>query len=87
MLPEPIREKLENHIRAVAHPRELAIDVMNELQAHYGYFSDEAVEQASKLLGMTENSSLACSRRYRRRGDFEARINLEFLTGFFMKTN
>lgn len=53
MLPEPIRQKLENHIRAVAHPRELAIDVMYELQAHYGYFSDEAVEQASELLGMT----------------------------------
>lgn len=53
MLPEAIKEKLQHHISAVEHPRELAIDVINELQAHYGYFSDEAVEQASELLGMT----------------------------------
>ena len=53
MLPNALKEKLQDHIRSVEHPRELAIDVINELQDHYGYFSDEAVEQASELLGMT----------------------------------
>jgi NADH-quinone oxidoreductase subunit E len=53
MLPDTIREKLQGHISQVEHPRELAIDVINALQEHFGYFSDEAVEQASELLGMT----------------------------------
>ena len=53
MLPDALNQKLENRIRAVEHPRELAIDVINALQDHYGYFSDQAVEQAARLLGMT----------------------------------
>ena len=53
MLPEQIKIQLQNQISAVDHPRELAIDVINTLQEHYGYFSDEAVHQASGLLGMT----------------------------------
>jgi NADH-quinone oxidoreductase subunit E len=53
MLPNDLKEKLEQQILTVAHPRELAIDVINTLQDHYGYFSDEALENASGLLGMT----------------------------------
>jgi NADH-quinone oxidoreductase subunit E len=53
MLPDALKQKLETRIGAVEHPRELAIDVINALQDHYGYFSDEAVEQAAGLLGMT----------------------------------
>jgi len=34
---------------------------------------------SSKLLGTTENDSPACSRRYRRRGDSEARMILFLL--------
>ena len=37
----------------MAHPREMAIDVINALQDHYGYFSDEALAQAADLLGMS----------------------------------
>jgi NADH-quinone oxidoreductase subunit E len=53
MLPPPLKEKLQEEIARVEHPRELAIDVINALQEHYGYFSDEALDQASDLLGLT----------------------------------
>jgi NADH-quinone oxidoreductase subunit E len=53
MLPTPLKQKLQEDIARVAHPREMAIDVINALQDHYGYFSEEAVAQAADLLGMT----------------------------------
>jgi NADH-quinone oxidoreductase subunit E len=53
MLPDDLKEKLTAQIRAVAHPRELAIDIISALQDHHGYFSDEAMDQAAELLGMT----------------------------------
>jgi NADH-quinone oxidoreductase subunit E len=53
MLSDALKEKLETQIRQVEHPRELAIDVITALQEAYGYFSDEAMAQASPLLGMT----------------------------------
>lgn len=48
-----LREKLQQQIAAVAHPRELAVDVMFALQEHYGYLSDRAMAEAAELLGMT----------------------------------
>ena len=53
MIPEKLKAQLKLQIDAVAHPRELAIDVITALQEHYGYFSDEAMSQASELLGMS----------------------------------
>jgi NADH-quinone oxidoreductase subunit E len=53
MLPKELRESLEEHIASVKHPRELAIDVMFALQDHFGFLSDEAVEEAADLLDMT----------------------------------
>ncbi|MGA8017365.1 MAG: NAD(P)H-dependent oxidoreductase subunit E, partial [Desulfobacterales bacterium] len=53
MLPEEIREDLQRQVAAVEHPRELAVDVMFALQAHYGYLSDAALVEAASLLGMT----------------------------------
>jgi NADH-quinone oxidoreductase subunit E len=53
MLPRELRERLENEIRSVEHPRELAVDVMFAIQDHYGYLSDEALAEAAALLGMT----------------------------------
>ena len=53
MLPEALEQKLKAMVAGVPHPREMAIDVVNLLQDHYGYFSDEALEQAAGLLGMT----------------------------------
>jgi NADH-quinone oxidoreductase subunit E len=53
MLPEDLRKTLEEHIAAVEHPRELAVDVMFALQDHFGFLSDEALEEAADLLDMT----------------------------------
>ena len=53
MLPETLRHNLQEQIARVDHPREMAIDVINVLQDHYGYFSDEALAQAADLLGMS----------------------------------
>ena len=53
MLPTELRESLAQHITAVAHPRELVVDVMFAVQDHYGYLSDEAVEEVAGLLDMS----------------------------------
>jgi NADH-quinone oxidoreductase subunit E len=53
MLPEKLKASLENKISLAEHPRELLVDVMFTLQDHYGYLSDEALEEAAVLLGMT----------------------------------
>ena len=52
-LPKTLRRELQEKIGSVDHPREMAIDVINALQNHYGYFSDEALDQAAALLGMS----------------------------------
>jgi NADH-quinone oxidoreductase subunit E len=53
MVPRELRESLEGMIAGAEYPRERAIDVMFALQDHYGYLSDEAVEEAAKLLGLS----------------------------------
>ena len=53
MLPKELRETLQTQIGRVEHSRELAVDVMFTLQNHYGYLSDEALEEGARLLGMT----------------------------------
>lgn len=53
MLPEELLEPLQTQIAKVDHPRELAVDIMLALQNHFGYLSDEAVEEGALLLGMT----------------------------------
>ncbi len=52
MLPTELRESLEKRIANAAHPKELVVDVMLELQGHYGYLSDEALEEGAKLLDL-----------------------------------
>ncbi|MGD9122516.1 MAG: NADH-quinone oxidoreductase subunit NuoE [Desulfobacterales bacterium] len=53
MLPDELRESLEEQIAHADHPRELVVDAMLALQDHYGFLSDEAVEQTAALLGMS----------------------------------
>ena len=53
MLPSNLRQTLAERIAGHSHPREMAIDVMLALQDHYGHLSDEAVAEASQLLGMS----------------------------------
>lgn len=53
MLSEELKKSLIDKIASVEYPRELVVDVMFELQDHYGFLSDEALEEAALLLGMT----------------------------------
>ena len=53
MLPRELLEMLQKRIASVEHPRELAVDIMLTCQNHYGYLSDEALEEAARLLDMT----------------------------------
>ena len=52
-LPPELQQELEQEIAGSEHPREQVINVMYTLQKHYGYFTDEAVDQAAALLGLT----------------------------------
>jgi NADH-quinone oxidoreductase subunit E len=53
MIPEELREKLKNQINQAEAPREQAINVMYEVQRYYGHLTDEGLEEAAALLGMT----------------------------------
>jgi NADH-quinone oxidoreductase subunit E len=53
MLPKELRERLKAQIGRVAHPRELAVDVMFAVQEHCGHLSDAALAEAAELLGMS----------------------------------
>jgi NADH-quinone oxidoreductase subunit E len=53
MIPESLRHDLEQRIRQAVTPREAAVDVMKELQRHYGWLTDEAVAEAAELLGLS----------------------------------
>jgi len=53
MLPEELKASLKKEVLLSEHPRELVVDVMFVLQDHYGFLSDEALEEAADLLGMT----------------------------------
>jgi len=53
MLSGKLLEILRVQIGKTEQPRELAVDVMLSLQQHYGYLSDEALEEGARLLGMT----------------------------------
>ncbi|HLO25567.1 MAG TPA: NADH-quinone oxidoreductase subunit NuoE [Geobacteraceae bacterium] len=53
MIPKELKNELEMRIAAAITPREAAVDVMKELQRHYGWLTDEAVGEAAHLLGLT----------------------------------
>ena len=53
MMPEELRKSLQARVAHAVTPREAAVDVMKELQAHYGWLTDEAVAEAAELLGLS----------------------------------
>lgn len=53
MLPAKIEKELRDMIQGAEYPKEKAVDVMYVLQGHYGFMSDEAMEEGARLLGMT----------------------------------
>ncbi|MDM8537491.1 NADH-quinone oxidoreductase subunit NuoE [Desulfobacterales bacterium HSG17] len=52
MLPKVLKESLQNKFKHTDHPKELVVDVMMAVQEHYGYLSDEALEESAKLLNL-----------------------------------
>jgi NADH-quinone oxidoreductase subunit E len=53
MIPEELNERLQTRLHQAESPREQAINVMYEIQRHYGYLTDEGLCEAAALLGMT----------------------------------
>jgi NADH-quinone oxidoreductase subunit E len=53
MIPEKLRQSLQEHIDHLEHPRELAVDVMFAIQDYYGYLTDEGVKETAQLLEMS----------------------------------
>ena len=53
MIPDALKEELRTRIARAVTSREAAVDVMKELQRHYGWLADEAVAEAAELLGLT----------------------------------
>ena len=53
MIPEQLKALLTKRVADAITPREAAVDVMKELQAHYGWLTDEAVAEAAQILGLS----------------------------------
>jgi NADH-quinone oxidoreductase subunit E len=53
MIPEHLKTSLEQRIADAVTNREAAVDIVKELQRHYGWLTDEALEEAARLLGLS----------------------------------
>jgi NADH-quinone oxidoreductase subunit E len=53
MIPESMKKELLEKVASAVTPREAAVDVMKELQRHYGWLTDEAVDEAAEILGLS----------------------------------
>ena len=53
MVPDNLKKSLEERVASAVSAREAAVDVMKELQAYYGWLTDEAVGEAAGLLGLS----------------------------------
>jgi len=53
LIPEALKTELQDRVASAITPREAAVDVMKELQRHYGWLTDEAVTEASRILGLS----------------------------------
>jgi NADH-quinone oxidoreductase subunit E len=53
MIPDTLRNELKQRVGHAVTNREAAVDVMKELQRHYGWLTDEAVQEAATILGLS----------------------------------
>ncbi len=53
MIPDQLKQALQNRVAAAVTKREAAVGVMKELQSHYGWLTDEAVVEAAELLDLS----------------------------------
>jgi len=48
-----MKKELLEKVASAVTSREAAVDVMKELQRHYGWLTDEAVDEAAEILGLS----------------------------------
>jgi NADH-quinone oxidoreductase subunit E len=53
MVPEELKDRLKARVAASVTSREAAVDVLKELQRHYGWLTDGAVSEAAEILGLS----------------------------------
>jgi NADH-quinone oxidoreductase subunit E len=53
MIPEKLKKELEARVASAITPREAAVDVMKEVQNHYGWLTDEGVVETAQILGLS----------------------------------
>ena len=53
MIPDILKTDLNQRVAAAVTNREAAVDVMKELQRHYGWLTDEAVLEAAEILALS----------------------------------
>ena len=53
MIPDHLKISLEERVTHAVSAREAAVDLMKVLQSHYGWLTDEAVDEAAQLLGLS----------------------------------
>jgi len=53
MIPEHLKQELVKRVSGAVTNREAAVDVMKELQRHYGWLTDGAVVEAAALLDLS----------------------------------
>jgi NADH-quinone oxidoreductase subunit E len=53
MIPDTLRNELKQRVASAVTNREAAVDVMKELQRHYGWLTDEAVLEAAEILDLS----------------------------------
>lgn len=53
MIPAELKKELEARVTKAITPREAAVDVMKQIQRHYGWLTDEGVQEAAALLGLS----------------------------------
>jgi NADH-quinone oxidoreductase subunit E len=53
MIPDTLRNELKQRVAHAVTNREAAVDVMKELQRHYGWLTDEAVQEAAEILHLS----------------------------------
>ena len=53
MIPEVLKKELQARVAHAITPREAAVDVMKDIQRHYGWLTDEGVREAAGILGLS----------------------------------
>jgi len=53
LLPQQQIDKLKAHAAEIAHPHEMIVDVLREIQSHHGWVPDTGVVLTAEILGIT----------------------------------